>query len=157
MELIGRPTINPVMFYTGKVWGYFTWIILIIILAGADVIRCQTFFYNQTIAKLLLIPGVILVVLSLVNLGSSVRLGLPSHNTILKTKGLYSLSRNPMYTGFNLFTISAMLYTLNMAIILPGIYSIVVYHLIIIGEENFMLQKFGAEYAAYLKKVRRYF
>jgi protein-S-isoprenylcysteine O-methyltransferase Ste14 len=38
----------------------------------------------------------------------------------------------------------------------PGIYSIVVYHLIIIGEEKFLEKAFREAYLEYKKKVRRY-
>lgn len=61
-----------------------------------------------------------------------------------------------MYLGFNLLTISAMIYMLNLIIILFGVYSIVIYHFIIIGEEGFLEKRFGATYSNYKKSVRRY-
>jgi protein-S-isoprenylcysteine O-methyltransferase Ste14 len=61
-----------------------------------------------------------------------------------------------MYVGFNLWTISAMVYTLNIWIILMGLYSILIYHLIILGEERFMEGRFGYDYMSYKTKVRRY-
>ncbi len=30
MDLIGKTTINPVLFYTGKISGYITWIIYVL-------------------------------------------------------------------------------------------------------------------------------
>ena len=61
-----------------------------------------------------------------------------------------------MYLGFNLLTISAMIYTMNIWIIIIGIYSIIIYHLIIIGEERFLKNRFGQEYISYRNKIRRY-
>jgi protein-S-isoprenylcysteine O-methyltransferase Ste14 len=156
MKIIGKPTINPILFYTGKVSGYFVLIILLLLLIGIDVIDITTFFYNRYIALILLITGVIITILSLFNLGNSVSLGIPSEKTSLKTYGLYEYSRNPMYLGFNLITISSMIYTLNIAVVLLGIYSIVVYHIIIKGEESFLKNRFGEEYQIYISKVRRY-
>ena len=89
-------------------------------------------------------------------LGKSTRFGLPTEKTVLKTRGLYKISRNPIYFGFNLITLSSIIYFINPIILVPGIYSIVVYHLIIIGEEKFLEKAFGVAYLKYKKKVRRY-
>ncbi|NOQ25445.1 MAG: DUF1295 domain-containing protein [Bacteroidales bacterium] len=156
MKIIGKPTINPIVFYTGKVSGYFVLIILILLLMKIDVIDSTTFFYNRSIALILLITGFVITILSFFNLGNSTSLGLPSEKTSLKTYGLYKYSRNPMYVGFNLITISSMIYSLNIPIVILGIYSIVVYHLIIKGEESYLLNRFGEEYQIYMRKVRRY-
>ena len=67
---------------------------------------------------------------------------IPTDNTELKTNGIYSLSRNPMYLGFNLLTISSVIYTLNFVVIILGIYSIIIYHLIILGEEKYLSAQF---------------
>jgi protein-S-isoprenylcysteine O-methyltransferase Ste14 len=90
-------------------------------------------------------------------LGKSTRLGLPSDDTQLKTNGLYKYSRNPMYVGFNLITIASIIYTLHWIIIILGVYSLIIYHLIIKGEEKFMMKRFGEEYKNYQLKVSRYF
>jgi len=100
--------------------------------------------------------GLIFTIISLINLGKSTRLGLPSNDTKLKTNGLYKYSRNPMYVGFDLITISAMIYILHWLIIILGVYSMITYHLIIKGEEKFMIKRFGEEYKNYQLRVRRY-
>jgi protein-S-isoprenylcysteine O-methyltransferase Ste14 len=100
--------------------------------------------------------GLLVILISLVNLGDSTSLGLPSENTTFKEGGLYKLSRNPMYLGFNVLTISSVLLCANSLITVLGIYSIVIYHFIVIGEEEFLQQRFGEEYAKYMKRVRRY-
>ena len=83
-------------------------------------------------------------------------MGLPSESTVLKTNGIYKFSRNPMYVGFGLFTLASMIYTLNVLIIIAGIFSLIVYHLIIKSEEKFLLIRFGNDYENYGKNVRRY-
>jgi len=156
MELIGKTTINPIFFYSGKISGYLTWIALILLLLKINIIGKISFAYNDYISIVILIIGLIFFILGLINLGSSTRLGLPSESIVLKTSGLYKISRNPMYLGFNLLTISSMIYTLNLLIIVLGFYSIIIYHLIILGEERFLENRFGLEYTNYKKKVRRY-
>jgi protein-S-isoprenylcysteine O-methyltransferase Ste14 len=93
---------------------------------------------------------------SLISLGKSARMGLPKEQTSLKTSGLYRLSRNPIYLGLNLVTIAAVVYTMNVVILLLGIYSIISHHLIIKGEEQFLSSRFGEEYHDYRMKVNRY-
>jgi protein-S-isoprenylcysteine O-methyltransferase Ste14 len=156
MNLIGKATINPILFYSGKISGYITWIIYLLLIFKIDFIDRGTYIYNDYISYIILIIGLLFSILSIINLGSSTRLGLPSEDTVFKTNGLYKLSRNPMYLGFNLVTISSMIYTYNILIILLGIYSILVYHLIILGEEKFLQTRFGEKYIDYKRKTGRY-
>ncbi len=156
MELIGKTTINPIIFYTGKISGYISWIVLLLSLLGVNAVNKYSLIYNDYFAFISMTIGLFTVIISFINLGQSIRLGLPSNDTQLKTSGLYKISRNPMYLGFNLLTISSMIYFLNILIIVPGIFSIIVYHLIILGEERFLGKRFGSEYECYKKIVRRY-
>lgn len=156
MDLIGKTTINPLLFYSGKVLGYVTWIIELLLLMGLDIIDRTICCYNNYVSFVFLIVGLLFTVFSLINLGSSTRFGLPTEKTEFKTNGLYKISRNPMYVGFDLLTISSMIYTLNIWVIALGIYSIVIYHLIILGEERFLKNRFGEQYTAYMLKIRRY-
>lgn len=156
MDLIGKTPINPIFFYSGKLMGYITWIIQLLLILGVDLIDRLSFNYNECVSFALLIVGLIFIVFSLINLGSSTRLGLPTDETVFKTNGLYSISRNPMYVGFNLLTIASMIYTLHWGVILLGLYSMIIYHLIILGEERFLMNRFGEEYLTYKSKIRRY-
>ena len=61
-----------------------------------------------------------------------------------------------MYVGFGLFTIASMIYPINVAILILGIFSLVVYHLIIKSEEKFLQRRFSTDYENYQKKVGRY-
>lgn len=149
-------TINPVFFFTGKIAGYTTWIILFFKLINVDIIEVDTFLINKYISIGLLFTGLTLSAISLVNLGKSTRLGLPTEETQFKTNGLYKISRNPMYVGFNLITISAIIFIHSWLVLALGIYSLIIYHIIILGEEKFMATRFGEEYKTYKKKVRRY-
>jgi protein-S-isoprenylcysteine O-methyltransferase Ste14 len=156
MELIGKTTINPILFFSGKMSGYLTWIIFGLSFLNIKIVHFNSSGYNKEIAFAIMSVGFIAVVLSSINLGRSTRLGLPSDDTQLKTKGIYKISRNPMYLGFNLLTISSIVYSLNLTVFLLGIYSIIIYHFIIVGEEKFLQTRFGADYLDFKKRVRRY-
>ena len=158
MDLIGRSPINPFLFYSGKISGYFTWLIFALEqtakynLGFQDVQLELLNYLSHAFSGLALI----LVVISLIDLGKSTRLGLPKTETKLKVNGIYKLSRNPMYLGFDLLTLSSMIYTMNFWIIGLGMYSIFVYHQIIKAEEKFLENRFGEDYAKYKSATRRY-
>jgi protein-S-isoprenylcysteine O-methyltransferase Ste14 len=156
MEITGRPTIHPFLFYTGKTAGYLTGFSLFPAWA-----KFPPFTHFQSpspvwLTVLLASSGFIFIVISLIHLGKSVRIGLPTVETTLRMAGIYRISRNPMYVGLHLLTLSAMVYTLRPLIIFAGIFSFLVYHLIILGEEKFLAGRFGEPYQKYKHKVRRY-
>jgi len=156
VEIKGRPTIHPWLFYPGKTAGYLTWVFLLLAWA-----KLPPFTHFQSLIPgwITLLPagfGLLFIILSLFYLGKSVRIGLPSENTTLRMAGIYRISRNPMYVGLHLLTLSAMVYTLHPVVILAGIFSFWIYHRIIFGEEAFLSERFGEAYLKYKKEVRRY-
>jgi protein-S-isoprenylcysteine O-methyltransferase Ste14 len=156
MDLIGKTTIHPLLFYTGKVAGYICWVILLTSIFNIYQIGQAPHRFIEVLSDVFASMGLVLVAISLFNLGSSTRLGVPTEETVLKTSGLYRFSRNPMYLGFNLWTISAILITWNLYIGLMGIYSLIIYHFIILGEERFLKTRFGKDYLDFVNKTRRY-
>jgi protein-S-isoprenylcysteine O-methyltransferase Ste14 len=156
INLIGKPTINPIFFYSGKICGYILWILLLLYLLNISPLNGLQFHSMIAPSYILIIIGLLLVILSSIFLGKSTRLGLPTENTVFKKTGIYQFSRNPMYLGFNMITLSSIVHNINIVILLMGFYSIFIYHLIILGEENYLLKRYGKEYEDYKIKVRRY-
>jgi protein-S-isoprenylcysteine O-methyltransferase Ste14 len=157
MELIGKPPIHPFLFYSGKFSGYVIWIVAILSWFDIAIVHGMGDGSLRALALALWAVGLLLAAVSLVNLGASTRLGLPAAQTTFKTRGIYRFSRNPMYLGFDLLTLGAMARNPHVVIAAMGAYSMVMYHLIILGEEQFLRQRFGAAYVEYQGKVRRYF
>lgn len=156
MELIGKSSINPLIFYSGKISGYVTWIIFIYSFCNKHFVYKTDYSYDDIIASFTFFLGLIFIIVSLYHLGKSTRLGLPLEKTELKTRGIYKISRNPMYVGFGLLTMTSIIYTWNIFILIAGVYSLIVYHLIIKNEEKFLTNRFGAAYENYKKSVTRY-
>lgn len=151
--MIGKTSINPFLFYSGKISGYIKFRYYFFSLS---VTKLNEFSFISFLSMLLFLIGFFITVVSIFNLGKSTSLGLPIENTILKTHGLYSLSRNPIYLSFNLMTVASIIFTLNWIISILGIFSIFIYHKIILAEENFLTSRFGEDYNKYRNKVRRY-
>jgi protein-S-isoprenylcysteine O-methyltransferase Ste14 len=74
----------------------------------------------------------------------------------LVTAGPYAISRNPMYVGWTLAYVGCALlvHTAWPLVLLPGVAAAV--HNGVIGEEQCLEDRFGAEYRTYADRVRRY-
>lgn len=155
MQIIGKPTINPFLFYSGKTAGYLSWG-LFFVHFFVNLNQINSPILLRHISYVIFSVGLAISIISILNLGSSITLGIPEKKTEFKNKGLYKFSRNPMYLGFNLLTIAAIFHTMNFIVLGLATYSIVIYHLIILGEEKFLKSKFDNDYRQYCKSVRRY-
>ena len=86
------------------------------------------------------------------------RAGVPENDkTELVTSGIYQISRNPAFLGFDLLYIGLLMMFFNWVLCVVSAFAIVMYHLQIVNvEEDFLLITFGDEYLKYKKKVCRY-
>lgn len=79
-----------------------------------------------------------------------------TRTTKLVKSGLYSVIRHPLYLGWILMHLVAILFFQHwVVIILEGIGMVCVYF-IAIQEETTLIEKFGEEYVEYMKKVPRF-
>ncbi len=79
----------------------------------------------------------------------------PEKNGI-NLKGLYRISRNPMYVAYFIYFLGCVLLTHSAILFLFLIIFQISAHWIILSEERWCIEKFGEEYKNYMKKVRRY-
>ena len=86
------------------------------------------------------------------------RAGVPkAEKTELVTRGIYQISRNPAFLGFDLVYIGMVMMFFNWGLLVTSIFAIVMLHLQIVNvEENFLMEVFGEEYLEYKEKVCRY-
>jgi protein-S-isoprenylcysteine O-methyltransferase Ste14 len=89
-------------------------------------------------------------------LGMSLRMGLPSDTTELKTDGIYRLSRNPFYASFLLLSAGSVFHAPGPWTLALGGIGAAIHHWIILGEERFLAERFGRDWEAYAGRVRRY-
>lgn len=82
---------------------------------------------------------------------------MPQQSSSLVIRGIYRYSRNPMYLGFLLFLTGVACYLMHLpAFIALPLFVLYMNRFQIQPEERFLLQKFGTDYQAYLKQVRRW-
>lgn len=75
----------------------------------------------------------------------------------LATEGVFAVSRNPIYLGFLIvLTGTALLFQSAGILLSVPMVAVLLHVLVIRSEEEYLAERFGAEYEAYRKKVRRW-
>ena len=97
------------------------------------------------------------IVIAQVQMGNSWRVGIDlSTKTELKTKGLFSVSRNPVFLGM-LITLAGIFLILPNAIsLLVLVTTTLIFQVQIRLEEEYLAKKHGKTYVEYCKKVSRW-
>lgn len=93
--------------------------------------------------------GVLLCLVSVSNFAK------PAENGI-NLKGLYRISRNPMYVAYFIYFLGCVLLTQSLILLAILMVFQISAHWIILSEERWCVKKFGNEYINYMNKVRRY-
>ncbi len=104
------------------------------------------------------VGGTVIFIVALWTMRDSWRAGVSkTDKTELITNGIYHISRNPAFLGFDLLYIGTLLMFFNWILCFLTVFAVTMYHLQIVNvEEDFLLATFGNEYLKYKKKVCRY-
>lgn len=102
--------------------------------------------------------GAGIFIASVVTMKDSWRAGVSSTDkTELVTCGIYKISRNPAFLGFDLVYTGILMMFFNWLLLVTSCFAMVMFHLQIVNvEEKFLVDEFGGEYLGYRKKVCRY-
>ncbi len=101
--------------------------------------------------------GVLFFILGMTEMRSSWRAGIPDNNdTELVTSGVYRISRNPAFVGFDLMYLGILLAFPNVYNGFFSVCALVLFHKQILNEERFLEKTFAHNYVEYKSKVRRY-
>ncbi len=102
--------------------------------------------------------GVAVFVVAMVTMRDSWRVGIPAQDkTELVTAGIYRISRNPAFLGFDLLYIGLLMSFFNYIHMAFVVFAVVMLHLQILQEERFLTATFGEAYVEYKKRTGRYF
>jgi protein-S-isoprenylcysteine O-methyltransferase Ste14 len=94
---------------------------------------------------------------SLVSFGRSFRVGIDTTTPgSLVTTGVFTLSRNPIYTAFGFILLGEFLIFPNWILLFFLVAAVWLFHRQVLREEEYMKEQYGAGYAEYCRKVRRY-
>lgn len=103
--------------------------------------------------------GAVLFILAVLAMKDSWRAGVPEKDkTGLITGGVFQISRNPAFLGFDLLYLGILLMFFHWTLLAISGFAALMFHLQIVNvEEDFLLNAFGEEYLLYKKTVNRYF
>ena len=103
--------------------------------------------------------GVTVFVCAVITMQDNWRAGVPeTDSTELVTRGIFQISRNPAFLGFDLVYIGILLMFFNWVLFAVSVLAMFLLHLQIVNvEEDFLITAFGESYLEYRKKVCRYF
>ncbi|MBQ1517032.1 MAG: isoprenylcysteine carboxylmethyltransferase family protein [Clostridia bacterium] len=112
----------------------------------------------RTVGALIAFMGMTVFVLSVITMKNNWRVGVStSEKTELVTKGIYSISRNPAFLGFDLMHIGVLIMFYNIPLFVLTAFSVFLLHMQIVNvEEDHLTAVFGKEYVEYKKSVCRY-
>jgi protein-S-isoprenylcysteine O-methyltransferase Ste14 len=97
----------------------------------------------------LYVAGMFLYLLSILHFGKPDTEG-------LNTRGLYRVSRNPMYVAFFLYFLGIALLTGSWVVFLVLVVFQISVHFLILSEERWCIEQFGTAYTDYMRRVNRY-
>ena len=104
------------------------------------------------------LAGVVVFIVAMVTMRDSWRAGIPSEDeTELVTSGIYRISRNPAFLGFDLVYAGILVAFFNYFHLFFVLYAVIMLHLQILQEEKFLAGRFGDRYVEYKKRTGRYF
>lgn len=110
-------------------------------------VRTETFlFYVGTGIYVL---GTLLFAVSVINFAKPNEKG-------INQRGLYKLSRNPMYVAYFIYFLGCALLSQSSILLVCICIFQTSAHWVILSEERWCINNFGEEYIRYMKKVRRY-
>lgn len=125
-----------------------------------SIVRNKDFFSVpvRVLGAAIAVIGVGVFIISVLTMQDSWRAGVSNTDqTELVTKGIYQISRNPAFLGFDLMYIGMALMFFNGLLLIVSVWAMVMFHLQIrFVEEVFLLETFGEAYLNYKNKVCRY-
>lgn len=157
IAIVATPPIHAAAFVAAKICAFSSCLFI-----PAGVINTGLRWYRLPawtglVAAVLFVAGLVVAVVAMKKLGDDLIFGLPGGGIrSLKTKGIFGISRNPLYLGFILIILSSMLLTPNPVNFAMGAAAIGLHHLIILKEEAYLIGTLGDEYRDYMKRTGRY-
>lgn len=114
--------------------------------------------WGRIVGAVAAVCGAAVFLLSVLTMRDSWRAGVSEQErTELVTSGIYQISRNPAFLGFDLVYIGILLMFFNPVLLAASVFAIGMLHLQIVKvEEPFLASAFGAPYREYRLQVNRY-
>ena len=114
-------------------------------------------FALQVAGVILISGGLVVFILAFFNFGDSWRVGVDYETPgALVTKGIFSLTRNPIYVFIDCWFVGVFLINGTLIFLILAVLAIAAQHWQILREEEFLKQRYGEAYERYQRKTPRY-
>ncbi len=112
----------------------------------------------RAVGVVIAVCGVIIFILSVFTMRDNWRAGVSkTDKTELVTNGIYQISRNPAFLGFDLVYTGILWMFFNWVLLAISVFAAFMLHIQIVNvEEDFLASSFGESYLEYKKRVCRY-
>ena len=156
-DQIAESQIHNVEFYTEAVMKAAT--ICVVVVEIASVLIGWSLFpvWVRMVGVCMAVAGDVVFGISVWTMKDSWRAGLArADETVMVTDGIYRVSRNPAFLGFDLVYVGILIMFFNPVLLLFSLFAGIMLHLQILQEEKYLPEVFGEEYLEYKKKAGRY-
>lgn len=114
-------------------------------------------FAAEVFGVALVSVGLIVFALALFNFGDSWRMGIDRKAPgVLVTKGIFGITRNPIYVFLNLWFLGVFLINGTVFFLVSVVLASLVAHWQTLREERFLVQRYGEAYERYRDRTPRY-
>lgn len=112
----------------------------------------------RSLGLIIAVLGLAAFVAAVLTMRDSWRAGVSkTDKTELVTAGIFQISRNPAFLGFDLVYVGILLMFFSWWLFVLSAFAALMFHLQITNnEEDFLIETFGKDYLEYQKKVHRY-
>jgi len=131
--------------------------------SGYDIFpqKVNVAFLNAAAVKIvglaLVSLGLITFILAFLSFGNSWRIGIDRQKPgTLVTKGIFSISRNPIYLAFDLLSFGMFLMNGTWFFLIFASLAALACHFQILREEEFLRRQYGQDFAEYCRRTARY-
>lgn len=132
---------------------------LVALIEGISIIRNSSILpsFFRTIGVIIAFTGVLVFAIAVYTMQDSWRAGIPQKDRIeFVTTGIYTLSRNPAFLGFDLLYFGILFIFFHPLLLVSSCFAVIMLHLQILQEEVYLQTIFGENYCNYKNRVRRY-
>jgi protein-S-isoprenylcysteine O-methyltransferase Ste14 len=155
MDYIGKSHISVPELIAGKLALFLCALFFVVKYFAPD-----SMLYDSSVTRALGVAlfaaGLVMVIISIRQLGKSAAVGIPERETELKTRGMYRFTRNPIYTGGFILCAGSCLYSIHAVNFLLFAITVAVHVRIVKKEEEFLEKRFDGKWLEYRDRVPRF-
>lgn len=145
------------VYYTELILKFATYSVVVVEILNIFLMENPALTWMTGLGLVIGVFGDVVFTMAVLTMKDSWRAGLAEEDkTELITAGIYQISRNPAFLGFDCVYVGILIMFFNLPLLVFSGFAMVMLHLQILQEEKYLSAVFGQEYIEYQKQVCRY-